>query len=213
MCDADHEGYDITSSLPGMGVDLDNLPGSLQAFTDVLRTEPKSWSLSADWAGDTLELAALDAAVSTPALDNVQLRYRVEEGTPSISTSGDGETSDLTKAEAGSMLLPYEWAWRLSAIPLELAYTADATIVQLDQEGKAQLHPALVNVPGAEPTWTPAGTFVAWKVVVTWEDESGQEQQQTAWYDSDAPCTLVSFNDGVVSYNLQSLATAGEGTE
>ncbi len=210
VCDADHEGYDITSSLPGIGLDLDKLPGSLRALTDVLRVEPKSWSLSADWARDTLELIALDANESTPALDDVQLRYRVDEGRPSISTNGD---SDLAKAEAGSMLLPYEWAWRLSAMPFELAYAADATIVQLDQEGHAQLHPALVNVEGAEPTWTPAGTFVAWKVVVTWEDENGQEHQQTAWYNSDAPHTLVSFNDGTVSYALQSLETAGEGTE
>ena len=210
ICDADHEGYDITSSLPGIGVDQAKLPGSLQALTDMLDTEPKSWSLSADWARDTLELTALDVTESTPALDDVQLRYRVdEEGRPSISTGGD---NDLTKAEAGSMLLPYEWAWRLSAMPLELAYAADATIVQLDQ-GHAQLQPALVNVEGAEPTWTPAGTFVAWKVVVTWKDENGQEQQQTAWYDSEAPHTLVSFNDGTVSYALQSLETAGEGTE
>jgi len=212
-CVADHEGYDITSDIPGMGVDLDRLPGSLQTFTDMLRTEPKSWSLSADWARDALELTALDVTESTPALDNVQLRYRVEEGRPSISTGGDSETSDVAKAEAGSMLLPYEWAWRLSAMPFELAYAADATIVQLDQEGHAQLHPALVNVEGAEPAWTPIGTFVAWKVVVTWEDEGGREQRQTAWYDSDAPHTLVSFNDGAVSYALQSLETAGEGTE
>ena len=80
-------------------------------------------------------------------------------------------------------------------------------------EGHAQLRPALVNVEGAEPTWTPAGTFVAWKVVVTWEDENGQEQHQTAWYDSDAPHTLVDFNDGTVSYALQSVETVGEGTE
>jgi len=212
-CDADYEGYDITSSIPGVGVDLDKLPGSLQTFTDMLRTEPKSWSLSADWARDTLELTALDATESTPALDRVQLRYRVEDGRPSISTHGDSVTNDLTKGGAGSMLLPYEWAWRLSAMPLELAYAADATIVQLDQEGHAQVHPALVNVQGAEPTWTPAGSIVGWKVVVTWEDKSGQEQQQTAWYDSDAPHTLLSFDDGVVSYALQSFETAGEGTE
>ena len=210
VCDADYEGFDITSGLPGMGVDLDKLPGSLQALTDMLHAEPKSWSLSADWARDTLELIALDAAESTPELDDVQLRVRVDEGTPSVSTGGD---NDLVKAEAGSMLLPYEWAWRLSAMPFELAYAADATFVQLDQEGHAQLRPALVNVEGAEPTWTPAGTFVAWKVVVTWEDENGQEQHQTAWYDSDAPHTLVNFNDGIVSYALQSLETVGEGTE
>jgi len=212
-CDAEHEGYDFTSSLPGVGVDLGRLPGGLQAFTDILRTEPKSWSLSAEWGRDTLELTALDATESTPALDNAQLRYRVEDGRPSISTYGHSVTNDLTKVGAGSMLLPYEWAWRLSALPFELAYAADATIVQLDQEGKAQPHPAVVNVEGAEPTWTPAGTFVAWKVVVTWEDENGREQQQTAWYDSDAPHTLVTFNDGRVSYALQSLETTGEAAE
>ncbi|MCJ7549360.1 MAG: CPBP family intramembrane metalloprotease [Anaerolineae bacterium] len=212
-CDADYEGYDITSSIPGIGVDLDRLPGSLQTFTDSLRTEPKSWSLAAHWARDTLELTALDAAESTPALEDLQLRYRVEDGRPSISAQGDSATNALTKVSSGSILLPYEWAWRLSAMPLELAYAADATIVQLSQEGHAQLHPAVVNVQGAEPTWTPAGTFVAWKVVVSWDDESGREQQQTAWYDSDAPHTLLGFDDGVVSYALQSLGTVDEGTE
>jgi len=213
MCDADHEGYDFTSALPDIGVDPDMLPGSLQAFADSLRTEPKSWVLSADWGRDALELTAMDATESTPVLDDVQLRYRVQDGRPSISPHGDSVTDDLTKGEAGSMLLPYEWAWRLSAMPFELAYAADATIVQLDEEGHAQLHPALVNVEGAEPIRTPAGTFVAWKVVVIWEDESGQEQQQTAWYDSDTPHTLVGFNDGMVRYVLQSLEMAGETTE
>jgi len=212
-CDANHDGYDMTRGIPGMDIDLDQLPGSLQAFAATLRTEPKSWSLSAGWTRDTLELIALDATESTPALANAQLRYRLEDGRPSISTHTESVSSDLAKVGAGCILVPYEWAWRLSAMPYELAYSADATIVLLDEEGHAQLRPALVNVEGGEPAGTPAGTFVTWKVVLAWEDESGREQHQTAWYDSDAPHTLVSFNDGVVSYSLQWLETAGEGTE
>ncbi len=212
-CDANHEGYDMTRGIPGMDVDLDQLPGSLQTIAATLRTEPKSWSLSAGWTRDTLELTALDATESRPALADSQLRYRLEDGRPSISTHTGSVTTDLAKVGAGRLLAPYEWAWRLSAMPLELSYAADATIVLLDEEGRPQLRPALVIVEGGEPAWTPAGTFVAWKVALTWEDDSGQEQQQTAWYDSDVPHTLVSFSDGVVSYNLQRLETADEATE
>lgn len=213
VCEADSEEYDITSDFPGLEIDMEDMPVDLWGAARMLRTEPRSWSFSAGWLRNSLELSTLDAYERIPELGVVQLLYRLEDGQASLATGPDGDEITLNKAKTGITLLPYEWAWRLGSIPFELAYAADANIVQLDPEGQAQLYPALVNVAGGEPTWTPAGTYIAWKVIVSWEDADGQEQQQTAWYDSNAPHTLVGFDDGTVTYALRSLETENKKTE
>jgi hypothetical protein len=51
-----------------------------------------------------------------------------------------------------------------------------------------------VVVRNAEPVWTPVGSFIAWRVTVG--------DRQTAWYDAEAPHTLVRYDDGLVTYLL-----------
>ncbi|NLE76941.1 MAG: hypothetical protein GX605_09345, partial [Chloroflexi bacterium] len=51
-----------------------------------------------------------------------------------------------------------------------------------------------VVVAGAEPMWSPAGRFVVWRVEVG--------DQQVAWYDAQAPHTLVRYEDHGVTYLL-----------
>jgi hypothetical protein len=101
----------------------------------------------------------------------------------------------------------HEWAWRFGALPFDMPYGGPVTVVEEDAVGGAAVYRGFLRVIGGEPAWTPAGNFIAWHVTVTWEDAAGQRQARSAWYTSESPHTLVRYDDGVVSYLLQSIET------
>jgi membrane protease YdiL (CAAX protease family) len=92
-----------------------------------------------------------------------------------------------------------EWPWRFSALPFQGVYSAQAVLLDSDPLGGGDptLSRVSVIVYGAEPIATPAGVFVAWRVEVG--------PNLVAWYDSEAPYTLVALKDGIERWVLTSV--------
>ena len=117
-----------------------------------------------------------------------------------LSSIQDNEPAQTLELPANALLMD-EWPWRLSAMPLQIGYVAKVSLAwpsHYSQEAKRSipmLDETVVNVQGAEPLATPAGNFIAWKVSLG---------DQTAWYDIQAPHTLLRYDDGKVSYLLTS---------
>lgn len=107
-----------------------------------------------------------------------------------------------TAALPPGTLLDGEWPWRLSALPFALTYGSTQPLALVSNEGRIRIVDAFVIVEGGEPAWTPAGNFVTWKVAVSYEID-GEETTLTAWYDVDAPHTLVRYDNGEVNYLLE----------
>jgi hypothetical protein len=94
-----------------------------------------------------------------------------------------------------------EWPWRFSALPFDVFYSAQATMVDPEAWREAgdngpTASPTHVVVYGAEPIKTPAGTFIAWQVRV------GDDWM--AWYDVERPHALVALDNGVETWVLMS---------
>ncbi len=99
-----------------------------------------------------------------------------------------------------SPLMVGDWPWRLSALPLELLYTAEATLIwpyrrvdEIDDRAPAT-EDTFVVVRTAEQVSVPAGDFVTWRVTVG--------DTYTAWYTVDPPHTLVAYHDEMVTWRL-----------
>ncbi len=114
------------------------------------------------------------------------------------TTTADGLsiTSTQTVTAPAAALLEGEWAWRLMALPFADDYQGGtaflATRYGLVQEVK-------ILPRGQEAIATSAGDFDAWRVELTLP-ETGQKY--SAWYDINAPHTLVKYDDGIQTYLL-----------
>ena len=102
-----------------------------------------------------------------------------------------------------------EWPWRLAGLPLDLFYSGTIPLVAFNDEGNIDLHEAFVSVRSAEPTWTTAGSFVTWKVTVTYTDNAGNEITEAAWYDTAPPHPLIRYDDGQLNYVIHSQTKLG----
>lgn len=180
------------------------------------------------WDRQTLDLveATIEATFSGGP-DEVRLEAVVEDGvmTVDVDEAGNGDerhgecyvlsradgepsTEDPCRVEraflAGggifSPLMVGEWPWRLSALPFEVAYSREATLVWPYRsaeafDGRAPVRQeSVVVVRTAEQISTPAGDFVAWRVTVG--------ERYTAWYAADPPHDLVAFSDDMVTWQL-----------
>jgi len=120
------------------------------------------------------------------------------EGLVLSVSQDDGPLEELTLPD--DVLLAAEWPWRLSALPFSLSYSRKATLAwpsrwrEETQSSGPVAEDICVVVRDAGPVWTPAGRFVTWRVTVG--------DRQTAWYDAEAPHTLVRYHDGIVTYLL-----------
>jgi hypothetical protein len=176
-----------------------------------------------------LEGAQIDAAFSEGP-DQVELDARVEDGTMSVRVAGPAGQSepfdrcyDLSGAQqtggspptddpcrvdgallagggASSPLMVGEWPWRLSALPLELAYSREADFLWpyryvegIDDRAPAR-QDVFVVVRTAEQVSTPAGDFVTWRVTVA--------ERHTVWYTVESPHHLVAYSDDMVTWQL-----------
>jgi len=115
-----------------------------------------------------------------------------------LSVSRDGGPKEELTLPA-DVLLPLEWPWRLATLPFEGTLSHQATLAwpnRMSEAGAAgpTSEETFVVVAGAEPMWSPAGRFVVWRVEVG--------DQQVAWYDAQAPHTLVRYEDHGVTYLL-----------
>lgn len=151
------------------------------------------------WAKADLAVQALDG---TRASENTSLtltRATTPNGaTLQVDRNGETQTTPLPSGA----FLDGEWPWRLSALPFAIAYGSTQPFVLVNRQGNIHIVDAFIVVAGSEPTWTPAGNFVTWKVTVTYTLD-GEEMTLSAWYDVDTPHTLVRFDNGEVSYLLE----------
>ncbi len=115
-----------------------------------------------------------------------------------VEHEGVTETTELSAAA----LVEGEWPWRLAALPFAIAYGSRQPLAFIDDAGHLQVVEAFIVVAGSEPLWTPAGNFITWKVTATYS-LNGTETVLTAWYDVEAPHTLVRYHNGKVNYLLE----------
>ncbi len=207
-CQANHEGFDLADGAPALRrLPLEDLPLGLGSLDALVRVEPQSWSFEATWNENDLTLGSF-----TASSDRSELQYLltydsdVSEARLTVEPSGDEQTVTISDQD---VYMPYEWAWRLRALPFDLAYGGDIALLQLGEDGQPQIHEAFVVVETSEPTWTSNGTYVTWKVTTSWTDDQEDMHTLAAWYDSEAPHELVRFTDGAVIYVLASVEEAG----
>ena len=198
-CAANHSGWSLVDSLPSIAPSEKALDYA-NADSSWLSGGPGAWSLEADWDA-AISVVTLTAELGGPGADR-SLVYSADSGEVWEPVKG----GEAVAVPVGAMF-PFEWAWRLGQLPLELAYAADGLLIVCDADRCPRLRPVLVNVTGAEPVPTSAGSVVAWRVEVLVSGSGAPAHVWTAWYDSEAPHTLVRLDDGALRYVLA--ATTG----
>ena len=192
-CELHQEAYetDLPIDLP---IDLDEL--SLPGVT--LSAEACEASLRAVWSGTGVRVLAFESTRQHgDAGLPLSMTFTDDDATLAVANGGVTDSAALP----ADVLIDGEWPWRLAALPFDIAYGSTQPLALVDSDGRIAVVDAFVHVVGGEPGWTPAGNFVAWRVDVTYELD-GEEVTQSAWYDIDAPHTLVRYDDGEVSYVL-----------
>lgn len=115
-------------------------------------------------------------------------------------TSGGEAPQRVTLPADG--LIEGEWPWRVAADNLSIAQADQVTLgIPLEwSEAEGASRPTVVEgtllVLTAEPLAVPAGNFIAYRVTI------GDE---TAWYDSDKPHTLLQYDNGMETYQLSEI--------
>lgn len=164
------------------------------------KTNAYNVHLSASWDSSNLHLLEAEGSKQGEGL-NQNTSVRQTGNGLVLSTTQDDEPAQTMELPANAFLMG-EWPWRLSAMPMQLGYVAKISLAYpsiYSQDAKRSipmLNEIVVNVQGAEPLATPAGNFIAWKVTLG---------NQTAWYDSQPPYTLLRYDDDMVSYLLTSV--------
>jgi len=126
-----------------------------------------------------------------------------QDGADGAPTSQDPcrvEDASLAGGGVHAPLMVGEWPWRFSALPFELAYSRQATLLwpyrsveSIDGRAPAKQE-VFVVVRTAEQVSTPAGEFITWRVTVG--------ETYTAWYAVESPHHLVAYDDGMVTWQL-----------
>lgn len=182
-----------------------DLPVDLPLLNVAQAGEARTDERQAVWAGEGMTLQALEARRSNATPLTLSLPPTATELT---TLQGNTPTDQVPVPQ--DALLQGEWPWRLSALPFEVSYNGTRPLILVDDAGEAHVQSARVLVQGGEPTITPAGNFVTWKVLVVYEREDGSEVRLSAWYDATPPHPLVRYEDGTVRYMLTSVETPTE---
>lgn len=168
---------------------------------------------TARWSRDDLRLLAFDLAEQvndssreisvTPEGDSVLLVLSADGGSPEeVSLPVEMPVSlFLPEPEQDPILLEIdEWPWRFSALSFSVFQSTRTPVVypytwrESTQDQSSLVEPVSVIIYGAEPVYTPAGNFVAWRIEVG--------DSMVAWYDVNPPYTLVSWTDSVDTWVL-----------
>jgi membrane protease YdiL (CAAX protease family) len=150
------------------------------------------------WGRDDLQLMDAEAVQRIGEHQLTMRLARDGEGLVLSVSQDDGPVEEVRLPQ--DILLMGEWPWRLSALPFSLSHSRKATLAwsggwrERGKESGPSAEDTHVVVRNAEPVWTPVGSFIAWRVTVG--------DRQTAWYDAEAPHTLVRYDDGGVTYLL-----------
>jgi membrane protease YdiL (CAAX protease family) len=170
----------------------------VQKGNSLFQTDAYDYQISATWQKDNLYLTKADALQEGSSL-GFSFTLRQVAGGLLLSVKPPSNPTDTLSLPANA-LLEGEWPWRLSALDFNLGLSWKATLAWAnrwsaqDQRSLPTAQNVIVTVQGSEPIATPAGNFIAWKVVVG---------DQTAWYDSNYPHTLLRYDNDFVSYLLK----------
>lgn len=190
-CAAEREAFSLPRLLPERWL------GNARA------AEAATWAYRATWLPEAaLDLVAVEG-VHVSAGNTVKASLVKPAPGEILLTIVGADATPAPLSLPGDVLLQGEWPWRLAGLPFDIAYGAARPYGWFDAAGAFHLETAYVLVEGAQPIWTPAGNFVAWKVLLKYTDAAGKEVALAAWYDAAAPYTLVRYDDGVVSYLLE----------
>ena len=151
------------------------------------------------WARTDLSVQAMEGTRESETA-RLTLTHAASENGAMLRVESNGQTQ-TTNLPSG-VFLDGEWPWRLSALPFNLAYGSTQQLALVNRQGGIEVVDAFIVVAGSEPAWTPAGNFVTWKVTVTYTLDD-QETTLRAWYDVDAPHTLVRYDNGEVNFLLE----------
>ncbi|MBN2393618.1 MAG: CPBP family intramembrane metalloprotease [Anaerolineae bacterium] len=150
------------------------------------------------WAKTDLSVQSMESRRESETAQLTLTQTTTDDGA-TLRVEGNGEIQ-TTMLPSGAFL-DSDWPWRLSALPFDLAYGSTQPLVLVDRQGYVNIVDAFIVVASSEPAWTPAGNFVTWRVTVTYTLD-GKEKTLSAWYDVDAPHTLVRYDNGEVSLLL-----------
>lgn len=178
-----------------------SLPFSISIPSTAADSEDRFWNQELSWGRDNLQLMTLNRTQGSAEDPRVLWALSGLSTELTVTREETIQKTDLTSAT----LLQDEWAWRLSALPFDIAYGSKALFVWVDDAGQVHTDEVYVGVAGSETVWTPAGNFVTWKVTLAYTTAEGEEIETAAWYDVEAPHTLVRYDDGVVRYLLSSV--------
>ena len=186
------------------GTDTVSLDCTLQNEAFEIRQDNSYWSsdertvtLDATWTAEGMALLAAETRIEGSSSELTAAAQRKDdEMLISVAGShiGDGSTT-----VAPPVLLDMLWPWQLSALPFSSGLVREATLVypsRWDPDLNASVltvTDAAVVIHGVESVNTPAGHFMAWCVTV---------DGHTAWYEVEAPHTLVKYDDGFLLYFL-----------
>lgn len=176
----------------------------VQAFkaelpSSTFQAEAHSSQLTVQWRGDDLEPVAGQYQITGSDFSSF---WRLESTASDLTLVSDAAGSLQTLDLPGDVLLPEEWVWRFMALPFTLGlgqqanYAWPALWQQETQTSVPTVEEMSVVVSRAEPVTTPAGDFIAWRV------EMGR---WTAWYDVNAPHTLLQYDAGFATFMLNAV--------
>lgn len=160
-------------------------------------SDQRTVTLTGTWTAEEMALLATETRIEGSTSELTTMAER-QDGEIFISVTGS-YTGNGTTTVAPPVLLDMLWPWQLSALPFSSGLVREATLVypsRWDPDLNASVltvTDAAVVVHGVEPVNTPAGHFMAWRVTV---------DGNTAWYDVEAPHTLVKYDDGFLIYLL-----------
>jgi membrane protease YdiL (CAAX protease family) len=150
------------------------------------------------WDQEDLSLQQMtETRISDPNLGSWQIQ-QTDQG---LVFNLDENDNLITETFPQQTLVEDEWPWRLMGLSFSdtvvnrFGFLEPLTWREKSQDSGPLLTPnAYLIVSGPEQVVTPAGTFSAWKVSLS--------NNQSAWYDVNAPYTLVKLESRMFNYVL-----------
>jgi membrane protease YdiL (CAAX protease family) len=155
-------------------------------------------SISVAWNQEGL---ALQQMSETNSSDQYASSWQIQQIEQELVFSLDENGILINESFPTQTLVEDEWPWRLMGLPFSDIYTAQFNYLEpltwrqkTQDNGPSLDSGAYLTVNPAEEISTPAGTFTAWKISLS--------NNQTAWYDVNAPHTLVKVEARMFDYYL-----------
>ncbi len=179
---------------------MEHIPWDIPRLTQKFNIKASDWEQKVIWNADNLQIVEL-SGYQHISNRKVSLNIDSNHDTLIVEYAHDAVNEFDMPADA---LVIGEWPWRLAGLPFDMFYSGSIPLITLNEQGNIDNFEAFVSVRSAEPTWTSVGSYITWKVTVSYTDHTGNEIIETAWYDTTPPHPLIRYDDGQVSYVIRS---------